>query len=371
MLHKSTIQNIYAREIREREESKSQSRTWGEQSKAAAPEFSPWAFGCADILPFLDPELIHGKSVLDFGCGAGSDMALLASRFRPSSISGIDLSPEMTEKANALFKENQIKAHAKCLELNELPQGEQWDFILSNAVIHLNPEKLDILKQLTKHLSKDGVLFIADFMVESPLPSLLTREFDKSEGLFLFGNLSPVSHYLESLTQTGYEEIEVLKKFQFDPRDEIIRLLQARMTSAQLKKCKRKLDSNRFYIVILQARLSLPRIKEQAKCPLCNQNCEIEFVPSINRQIHPNLFQLLKNWKLNFTPCTSCGEKVFPEIFQLHDMENRKMAFHISPAIPSTVLESHKQALMQYKRKLPHYEIAVDNNLCNLLQFLG
>jgi malonyl-CoA O-methyltransferase len=127
-------------------------------SASYADEINPIK-NAADILveKFL-PDL-HQKSVLDAGCGTGK-FCSLAEKQGAVKIVGIDLSPQMIEKA----KINCPQAQFQCGDLSELSTGvSEFDVIICSLVLahikYLEPA----LQPLITSLKPKGTLIITDF----------------------------------------------------------------------------------------------------------------------------------------------------------------------------------------------------------------
>jgi ubiquinone/menaquinone biosynthesis C-methylase UbiE len=105
-------------------------------------------------------EKINFDSALDFGCGPGRLTQALAKRFK--SVTGVDISSSMIEKANAL---NQFKDSCKYLvnntdDLSQLPSN-QFDFVLTFITLqHISPNyTLNYIKEFKRVIKDDGYIF--------------------------------------------------------------------------------------------------------------------------------------------------------------------------------------------------------------------
>ncbi len=131
--------------------------------------------------PFALGELQPGERVVDLGCGAGMD-SLIAARMvgLDGEVVGIDMTPEMLEKArasaremgltNATFREGYIEATG-------VP--DSWaDVVISNGVLNLAPDKKLVLAEIQRILKPDGRLQIGDILVQKPVPESAKRNID-------------------------------------------------------------------------------------------------------------------------------------------------------------------------------------------------
>lgn len=114
-----------------------------------------------------------GCSLLDIGCGAGFDLIVAARTLGTTGrVCGIDMTPEMLQRARGNFSELGIDA----IELKEA-QGENipyddnsFDVIISSGVINLAPEKKKLFKEAFRVLKPGGRMQFADIVVEKEMP---------------------------------------------------------------------------------------------------------------------------------------------------------------------------------------------------------
>lgn len=112
-----------------------------------------------------------GMNLVDFGSGTGHDVFQIATATKNISITGIDLTPEMVNFANAQAKE-QLLTQIKFVEGSDLtiiPKKSQ-DLIYTNNVFNLLPDKNKFIQESYGALKKGGYLIIADEFVKETLP---------------------------------------------------------------------------------------------------------------------------------------------------------------------------------------------------------
>jgi len=101
-----------------------------------------------------------GKSWLDFGCGTGEILTQLA-KLRASHVIGIDINPQLVERARlrAEFDGVGDRVTVHCGDIATL-RPEPVDIVLSFAVLHHLPDRLDEVVAMIRPWLKPGGIFI-------------------------------------------------------------------------------------------------------------------------------------------------------------------------------------------------------------------
>ena len=124
--------------------------------------------GCAN--PFNRAELASGMSVLDLGCGAGTDCFIAAQKVGESGhVYGLDMTQEMINVAIEGKTENNVQ-NVDFVKgyLEELPfEDETFDYVLSNCVINLCKDKTQVLKEAFRVLKHGGHMVATDLVIEN------------------------------------------------------------------------------------------------------------------------------------------------------------------------------------------------------------
>ncbi|HXV62821.1 MAG TPA: methyltransferase domain-containing protein [Vicinamibacteria bacterium] len=131
--------------------------------------------------PFSLGELEPGERVVDVGCGAGMDSLIAARMVGPhGAVVGIDMTPEMVEKAEAARKEADLpNVEFRRGYVEELPVPDGWaDAIISNGVFNLTPDKMRTLKEMARVLKPGGRLQLGDILVEKPVSEKAKERID-------------------------------------------------------------------------------------------------------------------------------------------------------------------------------------------------
>lgn len=150
--------------------------------------------------------------VLDLGSGGGIDV------FRASQLVGekgkaigVDATPEMIWKA----RETKAKCGSKygnadfrLGEIERLPvESGSVDYVISNCVINLSPDKLAVFKEAFRVLKKGGVLAVADITLQEEIPDIARKDMD-SWSACLAGALTDAD-YRNKLSIAGFSGIEI------------------------------------------------------------------------------------------------------------------------------------------------------------------
>ena len=160
-------------------------RAWAEdlgypEELANVPDASAESFaGVAN--PWVMGRLSAGERVLDLGSGAGTDSLIAAQMVGAQGhVTGLDMTPEMLEKARASAAEmgaqnvEFVEAEAEHLPFPDA----SFEVVISNGVIDLVPDKDAVFGELHRVLVPGGRLQVADVTIQNPVSAEGRRNID-------------------------------------------------------------------------------------------------------------------------------------------------------------------------------------------------
>jgi len=100
------------------------------------------------------------KTILDFGCGVGTDGLLFA--LRGVKVTFADISKENVELVSRYSKIFGVNSEAVWIDTDPANYvfPESYDMIFSNGVLHHTPDAKKVVVNLAKHLKKDGCFIV-------------------------------------------------------------------------------------------------------------------------------------------------------------------------------------------------------------------
>ena len=117
--------------------------------------------------------LLPGAVVVDLGSGSGMDSFLAANKVgEQGKVIGIDMTDEQLGKAERLRQAagyDQVEFRKSYIQTTGLA-SETCDFVISNGVINLAPDKDEVFREAARLLRRGGRLVLADIVTERDLP---------------------------------------------------------------------------------------------------------------------------------------------------------------------------------------------------------
>jgi len=175
------------------------------------PEGANLGLGCGN--PVAIASLTEGDVVLDLGSGAGFDAFLASPKVgKTGRVIGVDMTPEMIEKANANARKGNYKnVEFKLGEIEKLPvEDNSVDVIISNCVINLSPDKESVFKEAFRVLKPGGRLMVSDLVLIKNLPDIVKESVEAYVGC-LAGTIMK-DDYLSFIKKAGFRDIEVVSQ---------------------------------------------------------------------------------------------------------------------------------------------------------------
>jgi SAM-dependent methyltransferase len=175
--------------------------------------------------PFRIGPVIEGETILDVGCGAGTDVLVASMLVGPTGrVIGVDMTPAMVERA----QQNVLIARASNVEIlwghaESLPlPDDSVDLVISNGVINLTPNKRDAFRELMRVLRPGGRLHIADVVVDTRVPSTVQDLIHLWTDCI--AGATALEDYIPIMEETGFKSVEIVELFdvfagtQIEPR---------------------------------------------------------------------------------------------------------------------------------------------------------
>ena len=150
-------------------------RSWAEELGYPQPELSRVPEATVESFagvanPHVLGRIDEGATVLDLGCGAGTDLLIAAQMVGPSgSVIGVDMTASMLERAGASAAEmglSNVELHESLIESLPVPDASV-DIVISNGVIDLVPDKDAVFDEIDRVLRPGGRMQIADVVIHT------------------------------------------------------------------------------------------------------------------------------------------------------------------------------------------------------------
>jgi SAM-dependent methyltransferase len=185
-----------------------------EEELASVPEGANLGLGCGN--PTALASLNEGETVLDLGSGAGFDCFLAANAVGAGGhVIGVDMTPEMIEKARANARKGRYSnVDFRLGELEHLPVADSAvDVIISNCVINLTPDKAAVFREAFRVLRPSGRVAVSDIALLRELPPVI-RDSAAAYVSCLLGAIVKDA-YLETIRTAGFEDVRIVEESPF------------------------------------------------------------------------------------------------------------------------------------------------------------
>ncbi len=178
--------------------------------------------GCG--LPTQFAKIKKGDVVIDLGSGAGNDCFVARHETgETGKVIGIDFTPAMIDKARA-------NAEVRGFNNVEFRQGDiekmpvsanVADVVVSNCVLNLVPNKLNVFKEIYRVLKPGGHFSISDIVLKGSLPEKIKTAAEMYAGCVASAIQKEV--YLEFITLAGFKNMILQKEKAIVIPDDILK----------------------------------------------------------------------------------------------------------------------------------------------------
>jgi ubiquinone/menaquinone biosynthesis C-methylase UbiE len=191
--------------------------------------------GCG--LPTQFAKIKKGDVVIDLGSGAGNDAFIArAETGETGKVIGIDFTPAMIEKAR-------YNAEVRGVHNVEFRQGDieqipvtsnVADVVVSNCVLNLVPNKLNVFKEIFRVLKPGGHFSISDIVLTGDLPAKIKTAAEMYAGCVASAIQKEI--YLEFIELAGFQNMTLQKEKPIIVPDDILKNYLNESEIAEYKK---------------------------------------------------------------------------------------------------------------------------------------
>jgi arsenite methyltransferase len=135
--------------------------------------------------PLRVEPIAAGATIVDIGCGSGTDLLLAANAVGPRGRAiGIDMTDAMLRKAQAAAEEAGLaNVEMRRGDALDLPiESASADYVISNGVLNLAPDKRRAFSEVLRILRPGGRFLYADIALAAELPESVRRDIDLWSG---------------------------------------------------------------------------------------------------------------------------------------------------------------------------------------------
>lgn len=152
-------------------------RAWAEELGYPQPELSRVPDATVDSFAgvanhFVLGRIEPGATVLDLGCGAGTDLLVAAQMVGPEGrVIGVDMTPTMLDRARrsaAAMELANVELIESLIEWTPIDE-DSVDVVISNGVVDLVPDKEAVFAEIDRVLRPGGRLQLADVIIHEEL----------------------------------------------------------------------------------------------------------------------------------------------------------------------------------------------------------
>jgi SAM-dependent methyltransferase len=172
------------------------------------------SFGCGN--PLALSGVGRGQTVLDLGSGAGLDLLIAADRVGAEGrVLGVDMTDAMVAASReAARRAGHANVEVRKGRIEHLPvEDASVDWVISNCVVNLSPDKPAVFAEIARVLKPGGRLSISDIVAEDLDAAL--RASAEAYAACIGGAISE-AEYVRGLEGAGLVEVEVAERLVYD-----------------------------------------------------------------------------------------------------------------------------------------------------------
>jgi len=172
--------------------------------------------GCGNPVSFANIQPC--SSVVDLGCGCGVDIILAAHKVgEQGRVLGIDIASEMVERTKQALAETGLQHRHIFLRVADIEQISSLpktfaDFLISNCVINLCPDKVAVYRNIFRILRPGGLLTLSDIVLTEAINTHLRKRLQSSWTGCLGGAISEEGLLL-ILKKSTFIDIQVVDRY--------------------------------------------------------------------------------------------------------------------------------------------------------------
>jgi arsenite methyltransferase len=192
---------------------------YSKEDLAGVPDGANMMLGCGNPLALASVK--PGETVVDLGSGGGFDCFLAAKEVGETGrVIGVDMTSDMITKARKNAEKIQTQnVEFRLGEIEHLPIADNTaDIIMSNCVINLSPDKMNVYRDAYRVLKPGGRLAISDVLATAPLPDDIKNNLALLSACI--GGAATIDETEEMLKAAGFKDVRVISN---DKSREIIR----------------------------------------------------------------------------------------------------------------------------------------------------
>jgi len=184
---------------------------YSEEELKVIPDEANLALSCGN--PTALASLKNGEVILDLGSGAGFDCFLAASKVGSNGkVIGVDMTPEMVEKARANAKKSGVEnIEFRLGEIENLPLADNSvNVVISNCVINLSADKPRVFQDIYRVLKPGGRIAISDIALLKELPERIQESIEAY--VACVGGAIIIDEYKRIVEASGLNDVKIVVK---------------------------------------------------------------------------------------------------------------------------------------------------------------